>query len=165
MLVATITVILLGHSCGRPFSCYFTTIMLLSTVIWLHSCLLTLRVSYSFATLRPFPLSYCFATAILLSHCHGPLPVMLPLCLCHIALPVMLPANLVLHCEYYNACHCHATVLLSSIFATLVLLSHNHTAWPLSCYFATVMLLCHCCTALLVMLYSITMLLGHCHAA
>ena len=60
----SVTVILLCHSCDRPFSCSFTTIMLLATVIRLHSCLLTLHVSYSFAILRPFPLSYCFATVI-----------------------------------------------------------------------------------------------------
>ena len=147
------------------------TVQLLATVVRLDSCLLTLQVAYSIAILRPFPLSCCFATVILLCHCHDPLPVMLPLCLCHTALPVMPPANLALHCEYYDACHCHATVPLSSTFAALMLYCHSHVilmnpyCLAIVMLLSIVMLLCHCCTALLVMLYAITILLGHCHAA
>ena len=69
-----VTVILLCHSCDRPFSCYFTTIMLLSS----HSAALlssdfadVIQLCYS----QAFPQSYCFASVILLCQCHFTLPV------------------------------------------------------------------------------------------
>ena len=133
----SVTVILLCHSCDRPFSYYFTTVILLAS----HSAALlssdfvgAIQLYYS----QAFPLSYCFASVILLCHCHDLVPVMLLFGLCHTTLPVMLPANLTLHCKYHKACHCQATVPLSSVFAVLMLVL------PLSCYFRTVIPLSHC---------------------
>ena len=143
-------VILLRHSCGSPFSCYFTTIMLCTTVTRLHSCLLTLRLSYSFATLRPFPLSYCFATVIFLatvmilwqSCCSS--AFVIPLCQSCCLPSSCYIVNMTILAIVMQLCHCHQSLLLSCSTVKLMLLSHSHTAWPLSCYFATVMLLCHC---------------------
>ena len=69
-----VTIILLCHSCDRPFSCYFTTIMLLASYSAAHlssDFADVIQLCYS----QAFPLSYCFASVILLCQCHFTLPL------------------------------------------------------------------------------------------
>ena len=62
-------------------------------------------------------------------------------------------SRITVHDEYYDACHCHATVPLSSIFAALMLYCHFHATFTHPYCLAIVMLLCQsCCFATVVRL-------------
>ena len=124
--------------CPKTFSlsyCFASHAVCRSLAIFPLSCCLPLPSDCMCCSYATLSLLYCFATVMLLCHCHAVLPLML-LCHCHsyTALPVS--------CLYMY-------------FATVMLFCYHHATFPLSFYSEGVILHCCCLTDLPFMLLSL----------
>ena len=140
----SIRVALHCHTCilfhlGRVFTAY-------RYVAWLCTVLIESCTVVHYVSLLSCCTAYCFATVILLFHCHTALPPSYCftsftfLWLCHICCFAFVTLCIV--------CHYHVALFLSCCFAFVTLLCLCHAHLPLSCCFTSVVLLCLCLAVL-----------------